>query len=325
MVLGGGAGTRHCRCMLGAVPSPDRGTGLPSLTGWLGSPASARWRAPPPTPCSRSTTPATARWPSGSAPAPCSTSGAASATRPSRLAGLGRLVIGVDYDPQTAVDAAHEWEPAGLRFAAMDGGRIGARAGSIDWVCSSHIIEHFRRARAARRRARPRRHRRRHRPRHHAEPPRRLREPVPRVAVRGGRAGVAARRCSSHDVTVHGLEGSPELHADFAQRRASGERILKLDPLDLRHKVPVRLVRVELRARAAGRLQGCSAPGAPASARVSTSRTSSSPTRSRRPPPGCSQWRAARAADGYFAQRPRESGRSPLVGGIGIARPRPPP
>ncbi len=39
-------------------------------------------------------------------------------------------------------------------------------------------------------------------------------------------------------MTVHGLEGSPELHADFAQRRASGERILKLDPLDLRHKVP---------------------------------------------------------------------------------------
>ena len=26
------------------------------------------------------------------------------------------------------------------------------------------------------------------------------------------------------DVTVHGLEGSPELHADFAQRRASGEK-----------------------------------------------------------------------------------------------------
>ena len=35
--------------------------------------------------------------------------------------------------------------PEGLRFAAMDGARIGAAAtGSIDWVCSSHIIEHFR-------------------------------------------------------------------------------------------------------------------------------------------------------------------------------------
>ena len=32
-----------------------------------------------------------------------------------------------------------------------------------------------------------------------------------------------------HDVEVLGLEGSPELHADFAQRRASGEKLLKLD------------------------------------------------------------------------------------------------
>ncbi len=61
-----------------------------------------------------------------------------------RLTGLGRLVIGVDYDAQTALDAAHEWEPRGMRFAAMDGARIAAKAGSIDWVCSSHIIEHFR-------------------------------------------------------------------------------------------------------------------------------------------------------------------------------------
>jgi 2-polyprenyl-3-methyl-5-hydroxy-6-metoxy-1,4-benzoquinol methylase len=60
-----------------------------------------------------------------------------------RLAGLGRLVIGIDYNARTAIDAAHEWEPTGLRFAAMDGGRLGARARSIDWVCSSHIIEHF--------------------------------------------------------------------------------------------------------------------------------------------------------------------------------------
>ena len=60
-----------------------------------------------------------------------------------RLSGIGRLVIGVDYDPQTAIDAAHTWEPHGLRFAAMDGARIAARSRSIDWVCSSHIIEHF--------------------------------------------------------------------------------------------------------------------------------------------------------------------------------------
>jgi SAM-dependent methyltransferase len=154
-----------------------------------------------------------------------------------RLTGLGRLVVGVDYDPQTAIDAAHEWAPKGLRFAAMDGARIAARAGSVDWVCSSHIIEHFRAPEQ-----------------HVAE--------LARVATDGGSALVITPNRPAdfenpfhvslfeadelesllalffHDVTVQGLEGSPELHADFAQRRASGERLLKLDPFDLRHKVP---------------------------------------------------------------------------------------
>jgi hypothetical protein len=37
---------------------------------------------------------------------------------------------------------------------------------------------------------------------------------------------------------VLGLEGDDALHADFAARRASGERLLKLDVLDLRHRLP---------------------------------------------------------------------------------------
>ena len=41
-----------------------------------------------------------------------------------------------------------------------------------------------------------------------------------------------------HDVEVLGLEGSPELHDDFAKRRASGEKLLKLDPLRIRQRVP---------------------------------------------------------------------------------------
>jgi SAM-dependent methyltransferase len=156
-----------------------------------------------------------------------------------RLAGLGRQVIGVDYDPQTAIDAAATWGPDGLRFAAMDGARIAARAASIDWVCSSHIIEHFRAPEQ-----------------HVAE--------LARVATGDGTALVITPNRPADfenpfhvslfeadelesllslffdDVTVLGLEGSPELHADFAQRRASGERLLKLDPFDLRHKVPYR-------------------------------------------------------------------------------------
>src|SRR2546430_1150767 len=40
------------------------------------------------------------------------------------------------------------------------------------------------------------------------------------------------------DVEVWGLEGSDELKADFAARRARGEKILKLDVLGLRHRMP---------------------------------------------------------------------------------------
>ena len=156
-----------------------------------------------------------------------------------RLAGLGRLVLGVDYDPQTAIDAAQTWAPQGLRFAAMDGGRLAARSASIDWVCSSHIIEHFRAPEV-----------------HVAE--------LARVATETGTALVITPNRPAdfenpfhvalfeadelesllalffEDVTVQGLEGSPELHADFGQRRASGEKLLRLDPLDLRHKLPHR-------------------------------------------------------------------------------------
>jgi ubiquinone/menaquinone biosynthesis C-methylase UbiE len=154
-----------------------------------------------------------------------------------RLGGVARQVIGVDYNSQTAIDARHEWGPAGLRFAAMDGARLGVASRSIDWVCSSHIIEHF-------------------------DAPERHVAELARVATDGGTALVITPNRPAdfenpfhvslfegdelasllglffHDVTVQGLEGSPELHEDFAQRRASGEKLLRLDPLQLRHKVP---------------------------------------------------------------------------------------
>ncbi len=154
-----------------------------------------------------------------------------------RLAALGRFVVGIDYSAQTAIDAADEWGPKGLRFAAMDGARIGARDRSIDWVCSSHIIEHF------------------------VAPEQHVAE-LARVATADGTALVITPNRPAdfenpfhvalfeadelqsllglffESVTVQGLEGSPELHADFAQRRASGERLLRLDPLRIRQRVP---------------------------------------------------------------------------------------
>jgi SAM-dependent methyltransferase len=156
-----------------------------------------------------------------------------------RLRGDSRTVLGVDYSAQTAVDAAHEWGP-GVRFAAMDGARLGLRDGVVDQVCSSHIIEHF------------------------VNPTLHVAE-LARVLKPGGSAFVITPNAPADfenpfhvylfepdhlrsmlslffaDVKVLGLEGDDELHADFAARRASGERLLKLDVFKLRQRLPRRL------------------------------------------------------------------------------------
>jgi SAM-dependent methyltransferase len=158
-------------------------------------------------------------------------------TETAELAAPGRRVVGIDYSAGTAVDAGSDLGTDGLRFAAMDGARLGVRGAAVDWVCSSHIIEHF-------------------------EAPERHVAELARVCAPEGRAFVitpnrpadfenpfhvylfeepelaSLLRLFFHDVEVLGLEGSPELHEDFARRRASGEKLLKLDPLKLRHKVP---------------------------------------------------------------------------------------
>ena len=108
-----------------------------------------------------------------------------------RFLGGGRRVTGVDYDPATAALAA-ELHP-GLTATCSDAAALALRSGAFDWACSSHLIEHFRRARAARGRGQPGA-----RPRwggllHHAERAGRLREPLPRAPVRAGRAGRGAR------------------------------------------------------------------------------------------------------------------------------------
>jgi SAM-dependent methyltransferase len=154
-----------------------------------------------------------------------------------RLTGPNRRVVGVDYSAETAIDAERTLGGDHLRFGAMDGARLGFAGSSFDYVCSSHIIEHFVAPEA-----------------HVAE--------ISRVLAPDGSAFVitpnrpadfenpfhvylfepaeleSLLRLFFHDVEVLGLEGSPELHEDFAGRRARGERILKLDPLRLRQKVP---------------------------------------------------------------------------------------
>jgi SAM-dependent methyltransferase len=161
-----------------------------------------------------------------------------------RLGRHDRMVVGVDYSAQTARDAATEWGPGAhqgtaVRFAAMDGARLGLQAGVVDWACSSHIIEHF------------------------TNPALHVAE-LARVLAPNGTAFIITPNAPADfenpfhvylfepahlrsllslffsDVVLLGLEGDDALHEDFAARRASGERLLKLDVLGLRKKLPRR-------------------------------------------------------------------------------------
>jgi SAM-dependent methyltransferase len=149
----------------------------------------------------------------------------------------GRLVVGVDYSAGTVVDAGHTYLHTDLRFAAMDGSELGLRGASVDAVVSSHIIEHF------------------------TNPVTHVAE-LARVLRPSGEAYVITPNApadfenpfhvylfeTAHlvsmmllffdEVECLGLEGDDVLRADFAARRASGERILRLDAFDLRHRLP---------------------------------------------------------------------------------------
>jgi ubiquinone/menaquinone biosynthesis C-methylase UbiE len=155
------------------------------------------------------------------------------------LAASDRVVLGVDYSADTVVDAARTHGGGGLRFAGMDGARLGVRDHSVEAVVSSHIIEHF------------------------ANPVEHVAE-LARVLCPRGSAFVITPNAPAdfenpfhvylfeppqlssllalffEDVTCIGLEGDDVLREDFAARRASGEKILKLDALNLRHKLPRR-------------------------------------------------------------------------------------
>lgn len=149
------------------------------------------------------------------------------------LAGEGRDVVGVDY----ALDAAQLAHGRGLHVACMDGARLGFRERSFAAVCSSQIIEHF------------------HDPeRHVAE--------IARVLAEDGTAFILTPNASADlenpfhvylfdraglqellsryfdDVWVGAHEAAPRVKADFAARRRTARRVLNVDFLDLRHKVP---------------------------------------------------------------------------------------
>jgi ubiquinone/menaquinone biosynthesis C-methylase UbiE len=157
-----------------------------------------------------------------------------------RLVGTDRLVIGADHSSDTVRLASRTYASTpGLDFVASDGAALALRDRSVDYAVSSHIIEHF------------------------VNPVLHVIE-LARVLRADGTAFVITPNAPADfenpfhvylfepqhlvsllglffdEVTCFGLEGDDVLKADFAARRASGERLLRIDPLNLRRRLPHR-------------------------------------------------------------------------------------
>ena len=133
-----------------------------------------------------------------------------------QFAGTDRTVTGVDYSFEAAVDAG---------------------TGTFDWVCSSHLIEHFPDAEA------------------HASELARVLSPQGKAFVITPNAPadfenpfhirlfrqselVTVLQRSLDDVWVGGIDAVPRVKEDFRLRREKAKKVLKLDVFDLRHKIP---------------------------------------------------------------------------------------
>jgi len=155
------------------------------------------------------------------------------------LGGRGRTVVGFDYDAATAARAGSAFAGEGLKIACCDALATCFRDASFDFVCSSHLIEHFRRPEL-----------------HVAEMARLLRRDGSAMILTPNRTADFENPYHLHlfdrgelaetlgaffaEVWVVGLDGSEAVKADFAARRRRAEKILRLDFLKLRKRIPHR-------------------------------------------------------------------------------------
>jgi SAM-dependent methyltransferase len=154
-----------------------------------------------------------------------------------QFAGPDRTITGVDYSFEAALDATARYGSAGLRVAQCDARRLSLRTGTFDWVCSSHLIEHFPDAEA------------------HASELARVLSPQGKAFVITPNAPadfenpfhirlfrhselVSVLQRSFDDVWVGGIDAVPHVKEDFRLRREKAKKVLKLDVFDLRHKIP---------------------------------------------------------------------------------------
>jgi SAM-dependent methyltransferase len=154
-----------------------------------------------------------------------------------RFMAPGRRVVGVDYSAEAVELAKRSFGDAGLETAQMNALALGFAEGSFDWASSSHLIEHFDRPEG-----------------HVAELARVLRDDGTAFFLTPNAPADfenpfhihlfeppelrALLSRHFHDVTVQGLDAVPHAKADFTARRVRAEKVLALDFLDLRHRMP---------------------------------------------------------------------------------------
>ncbi|MHB8318633.1 MAG: class I SAM-dependent methyltransferase [Acidimicrobiales bacterium] len=149
----------------------------------------------------------------------------------------GRRVLGVDYSADATKSASDNFSAAGLKTARMDAVALGVKDASVEWVCSSHLIEHFVEPDG-----------------HVAEIARVLSDTGTSFFLTPNRPADFENPFHVHlfsrselyevlsayfdDVWIGGIDATPEVKADFAARRAKAGKVLALDVFDLRHKIP---------------------------------------------------------------------------------------
>ena len=72
----------------------------------------------------------------------------------------------------------------------------------------------------------------------HPEQAGRLREPLPPPPLRAATSSGRCWSATSSDVWLGGVDAAPHVKADFAARRVKANKLLRLDVLDLRHRMP---------------------------------------------------------------------------------------
>ena len=148
-----------------------------------------------------------------------------------------RSVVGIDYNADAVAFARDRWGGDGLSVGQMNALSLGLAGARFRWACSSHLIEHF------------------------DDPEGHVRE-LARVLADDGTAFFLTPNAPAdfenpfhihlfepdelrsllerhfHRVTVQGLDPIPAVKADFTARRVKANKLLRLDVLKLRHRIP---------------------------------------------------------------------------------------